>query len=93
MKGAGSGVVTGILIGGLAVLLAFLVSGCGPNQTTRDLEGVPAKEPQKAEVYVNVDKYGNVARLCIDGVAFATTTRDYQALMRVPEWDKTWCAS
>lgn len=71
--------------------IGLVLAGCG-NQATRDLEGIPAKEPDKAEVYVNVDKYGNVARICIDGVAFATTTRDYQALMRVPEWDKTWCA-
>ena len=76
------------LVLGLA-MVAVLV-GCS-NQTTRDLEGVPAKEPDKAEVYINVDEFPNVARECIDGVAFAFTTKDYLPLMRVPEWDD-WCA-
>jgi len=30
--------------------------------------------------------------LCIDGVAFVTTSRDYSAVLRVPEWD-AWCKS
>ena len=75
------------------VVLATVLVGCS-NQTKRDLEGVPVREPDKSEVYLNVDQYPNVTRLCIDGLAFATTTRENNAaIFRVPEWDKTWCAS
>lgn len=54
---------------------------------------MPAKDPDKIELYLNIDQYPNVVRLCIGGVAFATTTRDFTALVRVPEWDRTWCAA
>jgi hypothetical protein len=37
-----------------------------------------------------VDKHPNTAKLCIDRVAFATTTREgNSAIMRVEAWDKT----
>jgi hypothetical protein len=73
----------------LAVLVAgaLLVSGCGSNNF-RDVEGVKSRDPDKIEIYNNVDKHPNIAMVCIHGVAFATTTRDYNAIMRVPEWDK-----
>ncbi len=74
----------------LAVLGVVLV-GCS-NQTIRDLEDVPVQEPDKSEIYTNVDKFPNINRICIDGVAFATTTRDYEPIIRVPEWDQSWCA-
>ena len=66
------------------------LSGC-EGQQVRDLEGVPIRQPDKAEIYANVDQYPNITRICIDGVAFATTTRDYQPVMRVPEWDSSFC--
>jgi len=76
----------------IASAAALLVlSGCGQapwEDSLRDLENVPVKDPDSATLYNNVDKYPNISRLCIDGVAFATTTRpDFGALMRVPEWD------
>lgn len=74
----------------LAGVAALSITSCS-NQTVRDLEGVPVKEPDKAEIYLNVDKFANVARECIDGVAFAFTTREYEPILRVPEWDD-WCA-
>ena len=83
---------------GLAVLLAtvlvIVAAGCstGPQQL-RDLEKVPAQDPQKAELYNNLDQYPNIVLLCTHGVAFATTTRDYLPIMRVPELDKSWCQS
>jgi hypothetical protein len=73
-----------------AVAAAAVLAGCS-NQTVRDLEGVPVREPDKSEIYVNVDQFANVARECIDGVAFAFTSRDYAPILRVPEWDD-WCA-
>lgn len=79
------------LAAGMAGALVLVASGCGAN--TRDLEGVPFKNPDKIEVYINIDDHPNVARLCIGGVAFFTTSRNYgDAIGRVPEWD-AWCKS
>lgn len=77
----------------LTAVSAFALAGCS-NQVVRDLEGVPVKDPDKAELYVNVDEFPNINRVCIDGVAFATTTRDAQAaIFRVPEWDASFCGA
>lgn len=76
----------------LIALAAFLgvaaLTGCGAN--VRDLEGVPIKEPQKIEIYANLDKHPNIVRLCIDGIAWVTTTRELESVTRVPEYD-AWC--
>jgi len=79
-------------VAALAAALA-LVAGCG--SSFRDLNGVPTKDPDKAEMYANVDGYPNVVRICIDHVAFATTTRDNSAhaIFRVPEWDVSFCGA
>jgi hypothetical protein len=69
-----------------AVLVALTFAGCA-NNNFRDLEGVPSKDPDSAKLWTNVDGHPNVVRLCLDGVAFATTTRDFTALMRVEAWD------
>jgi hypothetical protein len=77
----------------VAVALAGVaaVGGCqGAN--TRDLKGVSAKNPSKTELYANVDNHPNIVRLCIDGLAFVTTSREMDPLLRVPEWD-AWCKS
>ncbi len=80
------------LAGAVVLAAVLLLAGCDQQQL-RDLEGVPQREPDKAELYTNVDQYPNIVRICIDGVAFATTTRDYQPVMRVPEWDTTFCGA
>ena len=76
------------------VAAGLLLAGCS-NQTVRDLEDVPVRDPDKVEIIVNVDGFPNITRLCIDGVAFATTTRDASAAaaFRVPEWDTAWCGA
>ena len=79
------------LAGTIALIGALVLSGCAGDQR-RDLEGVTIKNPQKYELYSNIDTHPNIARLCIDGVAFVTTSRDYSAVLRVPEWD-AWCKS
>lgn len=43
--------------------------------------------PDSVEVFLNVDMHPNLARVCIDGIAFLTTTRDLDAVDRVAEWD------
>jgi len=77
-----------ILVAAVAVIAAVAVAGCGAE--SRDLEGVPFKKPDKIETYINIDTHPNITRLCIAGVAFATTSREYTSVFRVPEWD-AWC--
>jgi hypothetical protein len=75
----------------LVVLAAVAVAGCGAE--IRDLEGVSIEDPEKAEIYSNVDEHPNVVRLCIDGEVVVTTTRDGQsALQFAPQgWWEEWC--
>ncbi len=85
-------------IGVLAVtaLVAVLgVGGCdwsSDNANEHDVTGVKWRQPDKIEVYANIDQHPNIVRLCIDGRAVMTTSRDLNAVTRVPEWD-TWCAA
>jgi len=76
-------------------LLAFALlalTGCG--DTFRDLEGVKGQDPSKVEIIYNVDGFPNIVRICVDKVAFATTTREAQAaIFRVPEWDVPFCGA
>lgn len=74
----------------IAVALAVAaLAGCSGSgdQTKRDLEGIKMQEPDTYEVFIAPDKFPNIGRTCIDGVAFATTTRIRQQLVRVEEWD------
>lgn len=79
MKRAIAGVVVGLSVLGL--------TACGSNNF-RDVEGVNSRLPDSIEVFSNVDQNPNVAVLCIHGAGFASTTRDFTSLIRVPEWDK-----
>lgn len=74
----------------VGVGLALMVLGaCSPGNNFRDVEGVKSKNPDSIENYNNMDQHPNIGKVCIDGVAFLTTTRQYDAVTRVPEWDKT----
>jgi hypothetical protein len=77
-------------------LLAFALlalTGCA-GDTFRDLEGVKGQDPSKVEIIYNVDGFPNIVRICVDKVAFATTTREAQAaIFRVPEWDVPFCGA
>jgi hypothetical protein len=73
------------------VAAGVLTSAESCDNQTADKKGVIFHDPQKIEGYKNVDQHPNIVRLCIDGVAFYTTTRTNGEFMgRVPEWD-TWC--
>ena len=73
-----------------AIVLAGVGTACSPGNNFRDVEGVASKDPDLIEAYNNLDGHPNIAKVCIDGVAFATTTRDAQAaIQRVPDWDST----
>lgn len=70
-----------------ALLLFFATAACTPGNNMRDVEGVDSHDPDLIENYNNMDGHPNIGVLCIHGVAFFTTTRDYQSIGRVPEWD------
>lgn len=74
----------------VAVIGVLSLGACSARDNFRDVEGVRSQEPDSIEVFSNVDKHPNIAKLCIDGVAFATTTREgNSALTRVEAWDRT----
>lgn len=75
---------------GIGASILVIGVGCSSNNF-RDVEGVKSRKPDKIENYNNMDSHPNVGRICIDGVAFFTTTRQYDSIGRVPEWDR-WCA-
>ena len=85
-------VAMGVASAGVVLLS---VAACS-NQTVRDLEGVPVNDPDKVELFVNVDQFPNATVLCIHGEGFITTSRDQSpaALQHIPAWSaKTegWC--
>lgn len=71
------------------VALAATLGACGPGNNFRDVEGVKSQDPDSVENFNNMDGHPNMGKICIDGVAFLSTTRDYDAVTRVPEWDRT----
>ncbi|MEU8200384.1 hypothetical protein [Streptosporangium sp. NPDC049046] len=87
-----------------AVLAALLLTGCSSDQLG-DRGGKENAAPDKVgdvdyvEVFRNADNFPNVARICVEGLAFASTSSGARgesgvanpALLRIPEWDTT-CA-
>ena len=69
---------------------ALTATGC-QNQYN-DQNGVRQVSPDFIQTYLNVDGYANVTMLCIDGVGFATTSRDYTSLIPVAGWN-SFCAT
>lgn len=76
---------------GIAGFALILGAACTGNNF-RDVEGVPSADADSYKLWNNVDGHPNLVRVCADGVAFLTTTRDYTAVVRIPEWDK-FCGS
>ena len=70
---------------------AVALAGCG-GSNYRDIEGVPLIQPDKIEVFGNVDQNPNLVRLCIDGAAFVTSSRKGGAAWRRAEYFDAWCA-
>ncbi len=82
-----------------AVLAALLLTGC--SEQLGDRGGQENAPPDKIsdvdyiEVFRNADNFPNIARICIEGVAFASTSSGLRgesavanpALLRIPEWD------
>lgn len=83
-----------VALAALVVTPLITAANCG-GDTFRDLEGVKGKDPDAVQIIYNVDGYPNIVRICVDKVAFASTTRDNSpaALFRVPEWDVPFCGA
>jgi hypothetical protein len=76
---------------GAAAVAALALSGC-MNDSIRDYEEAEVRDPDHITLWNSVDLHPNIARTCTDGVAWATTSRDFTAIIRVPEWDD-FCAT
>lgn len=81
-----------ITMAAAAASAAALIVVAGCSNQLNDQGGIKQASPDYSLTYLNADSYPNVTMLCIDGVGFATTTRDYTALVKVPEWN-TFCAT
>jgi hypothetical protein len=90
------------VIGGLVAVLAIVVlAGCSAQLGDRGGdEGSPPDrigDVDFIEVFRNADNFPNIARMCVDGLAFAGTSSGLRgedavanpALLRIPEWDPT----
>lgn len=87
-------VACAIVIGAFAT-----VSACGQIGSSRgearDLKGINYRDPNKAEIINNVNQHPNLVRLCIDGLAFVTSSNGdgkyAPNVLRIPEWDASYC--
>lgn len=81
-----------------AALALLALAGCAQDASKADLKepqqkgrSIPddyeVRVPEKLTVYQNIDGHPTIAKVCVSGVAFATTSRDYTSLTRIPEWD------
>jgi len=72
------------------VATAAAVAACSPQ--LKDQGDVAQANPDYIVTYLNVDSFPNITLVCIEGVGFATTSRDYSALTPEPKWD-AFCAT
>lgn len=76
-------------------LVILLLTGC--SKQLGDRGGDEGAAPDRiadvdyVEVFRNADNFPNVARICVEGLAFASTSSSDPGLLRIPEWDKV-CA-
>ena len=66
-----------------AIALALVVTGC--TSTLQDLEGIQAETPDRVRVFLNADQFPNLNVVCINGVGFVNTTRDYQQMTELSD--------
>jgi len=83
-------------------LLLLAVAGCS-SAHTRDID-TPTKwfetsvemdeddlrviSPDDVTIWLGLDGHPNLARVCLDGLGFVTSTSEFKAYERVPEWDE-----
>lgn len=70
-----------------AASAALLIAGCD-DANQKDVKGVQAKSnPDNVTAWANIDQHPNLVRVCADGIAFLTTSREALPAQRLPEWD------
>ena len=74
-----------IILAGVLAIAGLTAAGCS-NQLN-DLGGVGQAKPDYVLTYLNVSDFPNITLVCIRGIGFATDTRPYNSVIRVPEWD------
>lgn len=85
-------------IAALTLAAAMVLGGCAQDASKADLaepqqkgRSIPdeyeVRVPDALTVFQNIDGHPTLTRVCIDGVAFLTTSRDFSAVTRLPEWD------
>lgn len=87
-----------------AVAALLLLSGCsdqlGDRESGAGKNADRIGDVGRVEVYRDADNFPNVARICVDGLGFSSTSSGWRggedeneraapALSRVPEWDAT----
>lgn len=85
----------------MALTVALIVTACS-SAMSRDIdtptelaatsvelgpEQLSMQAPDQVDLFYNLDSHPNIVRLCIDGVALLTTSRDLNAVQLVPEWN------
>jgi hypothetical protein len=78
-----------IAIGAMTVI--GMAAGCTSPQLD-DLKNVNPVYPDYAVVVMNVSGFPNITIVCYDGVAMATTTRDYESMQFQPAFNNI-CAA
>lgn len=78
-------------IAATVLLCVFALSACGQapwEDSLKDVEGAPVRDPDYVMLTNNVDQHPNVVLICTGGFGFYTTTRDdFSAIDRLPEMD------
>lgn len=77
---------------GALLVIGGIAASAGCSNQLNDQGGVPQHSADYEMTYLNVSSFPNITLVCIKGIGFATTTRDYTSVMRVPEWD-SFCAT
>lgn len=87
MRGAVKVPKWAVMLFAAALIAAASAWLAGCSGQLNDLGGIGQASPDYALTYLNVSDFPNITLVCIRGVGFATTTRTYDPLTRVPEWD------
>lgn len=71
-----------------AAVAVLSLAGCG-HDNFRDAKNITSRDADSYTLLNNGDQFPNIIVVCYAGTAFATTTRDLNAVMLVPSLDHT----
>ena len=69
------------------VIAASSIAAGGCSNQFSDQGGIAQANPDYILTYLNVDGFPNPTVMCVMGVGFVTTSRDYTSLQEVPQWN------